>query len=218
MSLRSAQPRQSTEAVFPKLVAELPEADLEEFRRSDLHAAGACERHLDVALLDTRQRDLEIETLRREIDRDFTRGGGLAQVGWQRVDVDDAAAPQNHRALDDILHLADIAGPRVLLEKRHGLRRDAANAFPLCGADLIDEMRHEKRNVLTPFAQGWELNRDDVQAIEEILTKDTVRDGTRELPIRCGDQPDVDGDVAYVADTPDLPLLNRAQQLYLQGA
>src|SRR5438552_2009179 len=217
MSLRSAQPRQSAEAMFPKLVAELPETDLEEFRRSDLHALGARERHLDVALFDTRQRGLEIETLRGEIDRDIARSGGLAQVGWQRVDIDDAAAPQDHRPLDDILHLADIAGPRVLLEKRHGLRRDAANAFPQCGADLLDEMRHENRNVLTPFAQGWELNRDDVQTIEEILSKDSVRDRARELAIRGGDQSDVDSDVADVADPPDLSLLNRAQQLYLQG-
>src|SRR5438552_3287927 len=170
MSFRSAQPGQSTKAVFPKLVAELSEADLEELRRSDLHASGARERHLDVALLDTRQRGLEIEPLCREIDSDISRGGGLPQVGWQRVDIDDAAAPQNHRTLNDVLHLTDIAGPLVLLEQRHRLRRDAANAFPLRGADLFDEMRHENRNVLTPFAQGRELNRDDVQAIEEILS------------------------------------------------
>src|SRR5438034_9145876 len=129
--------------MFPKLVAKLSEADLEKLRRSDLHAPGARERHLDVALLDTRQRGLEIEALRGEIDSDITRGAGLPQVGWQRIDIDDVAAAQNHRTLDHVLHLTDIAGPRVLLEKRHGLRRDAANAFPLRGTDLLDEMRHE---------------------------------------------------------------------------
>src|SRR5687768_15347809 len=61
------------------------------------------------------------------------------------------------------------------------------------------------------------MDGDDVQTIEEIGSKDAVRYRSRELAIRRGDQTNVDGDVTCVADAPDLSLLDRAQELHLQG-
>src|SRR5213076_3649713 len=55
----------------------------------------------------------------------------------------------------------------------------------------------------------------DVQPVKEILAERSVGDGLRDVTVRRGDQPNVDLEVARVADATDLALLDRAQELDL---
>src|SRR5262249_62192805 len=62
--------------------------------------------------------------------------------------VDDRARLQRHGALEGVLELTDVARPRVRLEEPHGLDRDLLLRDLLLLADLGDEVRRERRDVL----------------------------------------------------------------------
>src|SRR5207244_9956604 len=103
------------------------------------------------------------------------------------------------------------AGPGA----RDRLRREAPHGPAELRRQAPDEVCHEERDVLPPLAKRREMDRDHVQAIEEVLAEHPVSDGLRDLAVRRGDQPHVDLDVARVADAADLALLDRAQELDL---
>src|SRR6266508_582524 len=75
--------------------------------------------------------------------------------------------------------------------------------------------RGQQWDILRPLPEGRELNRNDVQPVEEVLSQDAVGDRLGDVAVRGGDQSYVDLDVAGVADAADLPLLDHAQELYL---
>ena len=128
-----------------------------------------------------------------------------------------AAVAERERALDDVFELADVAGPGVghqppqrVLRHRHMTRRH------LLGAELLEEVLHQQRNVVAPLAQRGQLHRDHVEAIEEILAERALGDHLREIGVGRGDDADVDLDGVRVADALELALLQHAQQLRLQ--
>src|SRR6185437_10817556 len=120
-------------------------------------------------------------------------------------------------AFDDVLELTDVAGPRVRHQAPHGfLRHRHRSRRRLLGADLLQEMLDEERDVLAAFAQRRELHGDDVQPVIEVLAERVLRDHLREIRVRGADDPDVDLHGVRVADALELALLQYAQQLRLQ--
>ena len=77
-------------------------------------------------------------------------------------------------------------------------------------------MFHEKRNVVAPFAQRRQLNRNHIQTVEQIFAKRAGRDHPGEVRVRRGDHAHIHLDCLIVADALELPLLQGAQQLHLQ--
>src|SRR5262249_4406423 len=69
-----------------------------------------------------------------------------------------------------------------------------------------------QRNVLLPFAQGWHLDGEHVQAVEEIAPKCPRPHGGTQVAIRRRDHPYVDPDRPVSADTLELALLQNPQQ------
>jgi hypothetical protein len=59
---------------------------------------------------------------------------------------------------------------------------------------LLEEVLHEFRNVLHALAQGWKLNGDDRQTIVEILAERSALDHFSNVPVRGGDNADVNVD------------------------
>jgi len=59
---------------------------------------------------------------------------------------------------------------------------------------LLDEMVGEERDVRPSVPERRDEDREDVQAVIEILAKRPFRHGGVEIPVRGGDQPNVDGD------------------------
>ena len=76
-------------------------------------------------------------------------------------------------------------------------------------------MIDQGRDVLAPVAQGRGLDREDIQAIEQILAEGAVLDLLGWVAIGRRDDAHVDLDRAFAADGIDLALLQRAQQLDL---
>ena len=87
---------------------------------------------------------------------------------------------------------------------------------PTLGAELLEEVLHEQRDVLAALAQRRQLHRDHVQPVEEILAERAVGDHLREVAVGRGDDAHVDLDRVRVADALELALLQHAQQLRLQ--
>ena len=79
-------------------------------------------------------------------------------------------------------------------------------------------MLNEHRNVIAAITQGRQLHGNDVQTVIEVLSERSLGHHLREVGIRSGDDPHVDLDRLTVADTLELALLERAQQLCLERA
>ena len=78
-------------------------------------------------------------------------------------------------------------------------------------------MLDQRRDVVAAFAQRRQLDRDDVESVEEILLELPVRDQLPQVAVGGGDHPDVDLFGALGAERLELALLQDAQQLGLQG-
>src|SRR5947207_7983384 len=201
---------------FLELVAELAEAHAEELGRARLHPTRPRQREVDVALLDLVERRLEVEPALRNLDRDVEDVAGPPEVRRERVHVEHLAAPEDQRALDHVLELADVAGPPVALEDRERRGGHGAHGLAELRRPVLDEVGDEQRDVLAPLAQRRDVDRDDVEAVEEILSEDPVLHGLRDVAVRCRDQAHVHLDVLRVPDAPDLALLDHAQELHLE--
>ena len=115
-----------------------------------------------------------------------------------------------------VLQLPDVAGPVVALEHGQGLRGDAAHLLAELLAELLEEVGDEQRDVLAALAQRRQVDRDDVEAVEEVLAHRPLRHRRLEVAVGGGDEPHVGLDVLRVADAPDLALLDGPQELDLQ--
>src|SRR5512141_980387 len=161
----------------------------------------------------------EVAELAQRLDSCGVREGGLGLLpqGLRQVlPLDRLAVGHDQETLDDVLELADVALPG---EGRHGLERVRGEGprpeIVLLGEgprEIIDE----KRDVLFPLAQGRRIQRDDVQAEEEVLPEPPLLDLLPEVLVGRGDDPDVDlGDLAR-ADLLDLAFLEDAEDLGLR--
>ncbi len=73
----------------------------------------------------------------------------------------------------------------------------------------------EQRNVLASLAKRWNHDPNHIEAIEEIRPKAPLIDHRREIPMRCGNHPDVDGYKTRCTDGPNLFVLQGAQEFRL---
>src|SRR5215467_15071806 len=132
-------------AVLLELVSKLPEAHPQEFGGASLDSARARERHLEVSILDLVQSRLQVEAIGGNLDGHVLRDARLLQIGRQRVRLERLPASEDQRALDDVLQLADVSGPAIVLEDRERLRADALHRLAELGGDFPDEVRRQDR-------------------------------------------------------------------------
>src|SRR5262245_17311444 len=68
---------------------------------------------------------------------------------------DERSIAQDHRALENVLHLAHVAGPVMRLQFPQGLSAEPERMLRLgLGRLLCEEMVGQECNVSRPFAQG----------------------------------------------------------------
>src|SRR6185295_7097653 len=120
--------------------------------------------------------------------------------------------------LDQVLQLTDVPRPPVLLEHAHRRIGDALDFLPEAGVVAAQEEIGELRDVLGALAQRRQLDRDDVDSIEEIFAEAAVLHRLLEIDVGGGDQAELGLDRLAAADPLDVALLDRAQQLGLQVA
>ena len=112
---------------------------------------------------------------------------------------------------DEVLQLADIAGPAVAL---HGLDRARLDrlrrqAFAL-GAG--EEMPHQIGDVVAPLAQRRQADRHDIQPEEQILAEEPLPDQLPQILVGRGDDAHVGADRRAPADRRVFALLEHAEE------
>ncbi len=73
--------------------------------------------------------------------------------------------------MDDVLELPHIARPGVGFEAAQGSLRQRAEGKPVEGGEMMGEMAGERPHVERPRPQRRHFERDDVEAVKEILAE-----------------------------------------------
>ena len=140
-------------------------------------------------------------------------------VAGREADVgrrDRQAVGHDHRALDHVLELADVARPRMRLDRGDRVGQDRHRAAALLGGELAHERMREQRRIALAVAQRRDLDDDLGQPIVEVLAEAARRDLVLQVLVRRADDAHVDRNLLPAADPLDDALLQEAQQLDLQ--
>src|SRR5581483_11077732 len=140
------------------------------------------------------------------------------RLARRALELELVARRSDDRALEDVRELAHVAGPATLEERGEDERRDARRAAAEAGGDRRHEVRHEHGHVLGALAEGRDLDREDVESVEEVGAEAALLDHALERAVRRGDDAHVDGDFALATDALELALLEDAEELDLRGA
>src|ERR1700686_1905838 len=115
-----------------------------------------------------------------------------------------AVPRKDNGALHQVLQLANVARPRILLEGSHGFRRNAVDLLPHAAAKHLHEMRDKSRNVFPALSERRQQDGEDVQTIIQVTAKLPASDQLDEILIGRGYQPNIDSMVAGTAQPLEL--------------
>src|SRR5215467_5985189 len=119
-------------------------------------------------------------------------------------------------SFDEVLQFPDVSRPGVSQQRIDRLGRDVVDALvhPL-GVER-SEMPGELGDVLGALAQGGNVDRKHVQAVEEILAKCSLLDHGAQITMRGGDHADIDLVRVVAAKPLEFLLLQDPQQFCLE--
>ena len=91
-------------------------------------------------------------------------------VQESRIDVEHVAGSEDYRPFEDVFKLADVPRPRIIDQPLHRIGRHALErpSDPL--GKFVQQKLHQQRNVFPSLAQRRQMDREDAQAIVEILS------------------------------------------------
>src|SRR6266850_1720922 len=124
----------------------------------------------------------------------------------------DIPVAQDHCPLDHILELTNVTGPVIGFEQIQRVLADTSH--PLAGLLSIsfDQIFHEQWNVTTPIPKRRDLNRKDIEPVEQVCAEATVPDGCREVLVRRREHADVDEYRLVSTDAFEFSLLKDPEQ------
>ncbi len=130
--------------------------------------------------------------------------------------LDELAAGQDDRALDDVAHLADVARPVVLLEDARRGRIERGDRLVVAVVELGEERLHQQRQVVLAQAERRQLDGEHVQPVVQVLAQLAVLDGVGRVHVGRRNHADVHRLLVAPAEAAERPLLQDAQQLHLR--
>src|SRR5258708_32414697 len=98
----------------------------------------------------------------------------------------------------------------------HGFVGDGVDQFVHGSGGLFDEVAHKFRNIRFSFAERWQRNRENIQAIVQILPEFTVTDHLPQVLIGRRDDTNIDARGTGAAYGLELALLEHTEQLRLK--
>src|SRR5258708_6073173 len=135
----------------------------------------------------------------------------------QVVRLDARLRANNDQALDEVAKLADIARPRVPQQNLHGGIGELARSLAIRGAELVQEIPGQDRNVLFAVAQGRHEEGNYVQPVKEILAEGAARDLLLEILVRGRQYANIDTERLAGADRLEALLFQHAQHFRLRA-
>src|SRR5437868_10055598 len=149
----------------------------------------------------------QIERDRLRTDRCQTEV--LAAYGWP--------IRHYHGALDDVFQFADVAGPRMRFDRGDGVGEDGHRAPLLVGRKAAREHVREERRISLTRTQWRNLDCDLSQPVIEVFAKLPADDLILQAGVRGAHNAHVDWNLLPAADPLYHALLQKAQQLGLEG-
>src|SRR5262249_23792299 len=95
------------------------------------------------------------------------------------VEAQRAATGENHRPLDHILKLTDVAGPRISAKRLEMRTADERRRNAHSRRRYFDEMRRELREFFAWLPERWQLNGKDTEPVIQFLPEPALRDFLR---------------------------------------
>src|SRR5207249_10837423 len=139
----------------------------------------------------------------------LAHGGGEVQV--RDLDV----FGERHRALDRVLQLTDVSGVVIAHEEELRPLAESLDPLPERARILLPEIVRQEGNVFAALAERRELDVKHVEAVVEILAESLLRERPLDVPVCGRDHADIDAPGLPGAHGADLPVLKRAEELYL---
>jgi hypothetical protein len=146
------------------------------------------------------------------------QGGGVgvaAQLGREKVGGEGGAVGEDDAAFHGVFELADVAGPLVVHHEAEGFGGELGRGKAVFFGVELEVVGGEERDVFLAAAERWELEGDDVEAVEEVLAEAAFLDGLLEVDVGGGDDADVDLDLLVAADVHEAAVLKDAEDLGL---
>ena len=137
-------------------------------------SAGALKCSLDELLLDERRGLLDGQIVGGEAAAD--RILSVAQLVGEIVWYQRWAITEDDRALQDVLQLADVTGPRIGAQDLEGLGGQLRGLQPHALGDALQDVVGEHWDVAGSVSQWRDHNRQDVEAVEEVFTEPALSD------------------------------------------
>lgn len=108
------------------------------------------------------------------------RVGACLALGEEKMQIagsDNGLFRQDDGALQHILQLPHIARPVVVQQHLHGVVGDSHHRLFHFGAEAGDKGFRQDGDVFLALSKGRDVNRDDIEAIEQVLPKFALLDG-----------------------------------------
>ncbi len=141
----------------------------------------------------------------------------LAQGRRQVLGRHDVAFGQRHRPFHHVFQLAHVARPGVSQQQLLGRLLEAAQRLARPFGRPGQEVLGQRQDVLGPVAQRRQVDVDDVQPVEQVLPEPPFLQPFFQMSVGGGDQANVHPFRLGGPQRADLPFLQHAQQLGLQG-
>src|SRR3989442_4882538 len=140
---------------------------------------------------------------------------GARELWRQIARMNLVARGQGGGPFDGVLQLADVPRPFVRDEQGHRRGRDRTRRPVVCGDVRAQEVPGEDGDVLASLAERRQHDGDHAQPVEEIFSEPAGPRERREILVGRRDDPDVHLEAVRAAYSPDLALLEDAQELGL---
>src|SRR6266403_1362547 len=134
-----------------------------------------------------------------------------AQVGR----ADKRAVRHEHRALERMVELADVAGPGMRLERVERLGLEAGERLPVASRVAAEKVLGEPPDVVAALPQRRKADLDGVEPEEQVLPEASGGHFGGNVGVGRGEDPHVDLARARGAHPLDLAALEHAQELGL---
>src|SRR5262249_35710737 len=118
-------------------------------------------------------------------------------------------------AADDVLQLANVAGPWVFGQVDEGLRRKLL-LLPISGVEASQELGGQRQDLLPPVPQRRDAELHDIDAVIEVFAELAPDHRALEVAVGGGNHPGVDRDRAVSANAGEAEILEDVQKLRLQ--
>lgn len=145
------------------------------------------------------------------------RGRRAAKIRGKKLTRKYGARTQGDRLHQTVLELAHIAGPVPGAKTVQNVRRQMGGPTASLAVDAGEEGLHQVRQVFRPLPQGRQVDVDNLQPEEEILSEPTLRHLLCQVHIRSGEDARVGGLHLLRPKGHKLLVLEHPQQFCLHG-